>query len=186
MIQGKEVQSLRRLATRWMEHASNPAMSERRRNWKAVKDLAAVKPMILVETCMLPDYIGPDELLCVDPFMRNIEKSLYEIVRHADEIGDDIVVDPWFRIPWVLEISDYGVPIEAHHATTSNGSDLAYSFNYGVQSAKDAQKLHLRNRCVNRRESFHQKELLEDIFGDILPVRPGGYDHFDPDPGYRP
>ena len=74
--------------------------------------------MILVETCMLPDYIGPDELVCVDPFVRNIEKSLYEIVRHADEIGDDIVVDPWFRIPWVLEISDYGVPIEAHHATT--------------------------------------------------------------------
>ena len=186
MIQEKEVQSLRRLAARWMEHAANPVMAERRRQWKAVKDLAAEKPMILVETCMLPDYIGRDELVCVDPFVRNIEKSLYEIVRHADEIGDDIVVDPCFRIPWVLEISDYGVPIEKHHATTSNGSDLGYSFNFGVQSEKDAQKLHLRSRCVNRRESFHQKELLEDIFGDILPVRLGGYDHFDPDPGYRP
>jgi hypothetical protein len=186
VIQEKEVQSLRRLASRWMEHASSPVMGERRRQWKAVKDLAAAKPMILVETCMLPDYIGADELLCVDPFVRNIEKSLYEIVRHADEIGDDIVVEPWFRIPWVLEISDYGVPIEAHHAVTSSGSDLAYSFNFGVQSARDAERLHLRNRCVNRRESFHQKELLEDIFGDILPVRLGGFDHFDPDPGYRP
>ena len=39
---------------------------------------------------------------------------------------------------------------------------------------------------MNRRESARQKELLEDIFGDILPVRLGGYDHFDPDPGYRP
>ncbi len=173
MIQEKEVQSLRRLASRWMEHASSPMMGERRRQWRAVKDLAAVKPMILVETCMLPDYVGADELLCVDPFVRNIEKSLYEIVRHADEIGDDIVVEPWFRIPWVLEISDYGVPIEAHHAVTSGGSDLAYSFNFGVQSAKDAERLHLRNRCVNRRESFHQKELLEDIFGDILPGAAG-------------
>jgi hypothetical protein len=142
--------------------------------------------MILVETCMLPDYIGTDELVCVDPFIRNIEKSLYEIVRHADEIGDDIVVEPWFRIPWQLEISDYGVPIEAHHATTSSGSDLGYSFNFGVQSENDAGKLHLRTRTVNRRESARQKELLEDIFGDILPVRLGGYDHFDPDPGYRP
>ena len=161
-------------------------MAERRRQWTAVKDLKAEKPMILVETCMLPDYIGADELVCVDPFIRNIEKSLYEIVRHADEIGDDIVVDPWFRIPWQLEISDYGVPIEAHHATSSSGSDLAYSFNFGVQSEQDARKLHLRTRRVNRRESCHQKELLEDIFGDILPVRLGGYDHFDPDPGYRP
>jgi hypothetical protein len=186
MVQEKEVQSLRRLATRWMEHAASPVMDTRRRQWRAVKDLRAEKPMILVETCMLPDYIGADELVCVDPFIRNIEKSLYEIVRHADEIGDDIVVDPWFRIPWQLEISDYGVPITAHHATTSGGSDLAYSFNFGVQSETDARKLHLRTRGVNRRESYHQKELLEDIFGDILPVRLGGWDHFDPDPGYRP
>src|SRR5208337_4668586 len=140
MIGEKEVQSLRRLASRWMEHASNP----------------------------------------------DIEKSLYEIVRHADEIGDDIVVDPWFRIPWALEISDYGVPIEAHHAVTTGGSDLAYSFNFGVQSEADARKLHLRTRGVDRRESLRQKDLLEDIFGDILPVRLGGWDHFDPDPGYRP
>jgi hypothetical protein len=186
MIGEKEVQSLRRLAARWMEHAASPCMAERRRQWTAVKDLKAEKPMILVETCMLPDYIGTDELVCVDPFIRNIEKSLYEIVRHADEIGDDIVVEPWFRIPWQLEISDYGVPIEAHHATTSSGSDLGYSFNFGVQSENDAGKLHLRTRTVNRRESARQKELLEDIFGDILPVRLGGYDHFDPDPGYRP
>jgi hypothetical protein len=186
MIQEKEVQSLRRLAIRWREHASSPVMIERRRQWQAVKDLKAEKPMILVETCMLSDYIGKNELVCEDPYVRNIEKSLYEIVRHADEIGDDIVVDPYFRIPWVLEISDYGVPIEAHHATTSNGSDLAYSFNFGVQSEKDARKLHLRTRSVDRRESLHQKDLLEDIFGDILPVCLGGYDHFDPDPGYRP
>ena len=186
MIQEKEVQSLRRLASRWMEHAANPVMGERRRQWKAIKDLEAGKPPILVETCMLPDYIGKDELVCTDPYIRNIEKSLYEIVRHADEIGDDIVVDPWFRIPWTLEISDYGVPIEAHHATTTSGSDVGYSFNFGVQSEKDAGKLHLRSRCVNRMESLRQKELLEDIFGDILPVRLGGHDHFDPDPGYRP
>jgi len=186
MVQQKEVQSLRRLAERWMEHAANPVMARRRRQWKAVKDLKSERPMILVETCMLTDYVGSDELVCTDPFARNIERSLYETVRHADEIGDDIVVDPWFRIPWVLDISDYGVPIEAHHAVAADGSEVGYSFNFGVQSEADARKLHQRSRCVNRRESLHQKELLEDIFGDILPVRLGGWDPFNPDPGYRP
>lgn len=186
MIHEREVQSLRRLAGRWMEHATHPIMKQRRRLWQAIKDLRAEKPMILVETCMLPDYIGRDELVAEDPYLRNIEKSLYEIVRHADEIGDDIVVEPFFRIPWELEVSDYGVPIEAHHATTSSGSDLGYSFNFGVQSEADARRLHVRTRSVNRRESLERKALLEDIFGDILPVRMGGYDPFDPDPGYRP
>lgn len=33
---------------------------------------------------------------------------------------------------------------------------------------------------------MRRKDLLEDIFGDILPVKVGGYDVFDPDPGYNP
>src|SRR5512144_2342583 len=132
MIREQEIQALRSLASRWMEHANLPVMTDRRRQWQAIKDLKAEKPMILVETCMLPDYIGKDELVCQDPYLRNIEKSLYEIVRHADEIGDDIVVDPYFRIPWVIEISDYGVPIEAQHAVNESGNDLGYTFNFGV------------------------------------------------------
>jgi hypothetical protein len=186
MVSDKEVRVLRNLAVRWKEHASRPVMEERRRQWRAVKDLQAERPMILVETCMLSDYIGQDELVCRDPYLRNIEKSLFEIVRHADEIGDDIVVDPYFRIPWDIEISDYGVPIVATHVQACDGSDVGYSFNFGVQSEEDFEKLHLRTRRVNRRETARQKDMLEDIFGDILPVKVGGYDPFDPDPGYRP
>jgi hypothetical protein len=186
MISTQERIALRALAARWTEHAANPIMPERRRQWRAIKDLKAEKPMILVETCMLSDYIGQDELVCEDPYLRNIEKSLYEIVRHADEIGDDIIVDPYFRIPWELEIGDYGVPIQAYHVTACDGSEVGYSFNFGVQSEADVDKLHVRERRVDRELSCARQELLTDIFGDILPVRMGGYDPFDDQPGYRP
>ncbi len=186
MLSEKDTQSLRNLAARWMEYANHPIMDERRRQWKAIKDLKAEKPMILVETCMLPDYIGKDELVCEDQYARNIEKSLYEIVRHADEIGDDIVVDPYFRIPWAIEISDYGISMAPDHATGSDGSEVGYTFEFGVQSEEDFEKLHLRNRRLDRDESHRRKEFLEDIFGDILPVRLGGCSWFDPDPGYQP
>jgi hypothetical protein len=69
---------------------------------------------------------------------------------------------------------------------SASGSDLAYSFNFGVQSEEDYKKLHLRSRRVDREESRRRKELLEDIFGDILPIRLGGYDPFNLDPGYHP
>ena len=186
MVQPKERESLRALATRWMAHAADPVMAERRRQWRAIKDLQMEKPMILVETCMLPDYIGPDELVCQDPYLRNIEKSLLEIVRHADEIGDDIVVDPYFRIPWEIEVGDYGLPIEAHHAISTDGRDLAYSFDFSLKTPADADKLHLRENRLDRALSHQRRDLLQDIFGDILPIRMGGYDPFDPDPGYRP
>ena len=123
---------------------------------------------------MLPDYIGKDELVCEDPYLRNIEKSLFEIVRHADEIGDDIVVDPYFRIPWVIEISDYGVPIEAHHAVSMDGSDLGYSFNFGVQSDEDYKKLHLRTHRLDRTESYRRKDLLGEHLWRYPTGSPGG------------
>ena len=186
MVQPKERESLRALATRWMAHAADPIMVERRRQWRAVKDLRMEKPVILLETCMLPDYIVPDELVCEDPYLRNIEKSLLEIVRHADEIGDDIVVDPYFRIPWEIQVGDYGLPIEAHHAISTDGRDLAYSFDFSLRTPADADKLHLRENRLDRVLSHQRHDLLQDIFGDILPIRMGGYDPFDPDPGYRP
>ena len=186
MIREQEIRALRSLASRWMEHASLPVMDDRRRQWKAIKDLQAEKPMILVETCMLSDYIGAEELVCEDPYARNVEKSLFEIVRHADEIGDDIVVDPYFRIPWVIEISDLGIPIEAHHSASSDGSDLGYTFDFGFKSDDDYKKLHLRTHILDREESYRRKEFLENIFGDILPVRLGGYSWFDTNPGYHP
>jgi hypothetical protein len=44
---------------------------------------------------------------------------------------------------------------------------------------------HLRDRCVDRPLSL-QRRLLEGIFGDILPIRLGGYDPFDPDQATGP
>ena len=81
-------------------------------------------------------------------------------MRHADEIGDDIVVDPYFRIPWVIEISDLGIPIEAHHAVSLDGSDLGYSFDFGFQSDEDYKKLHLRTHRLDRRRKLPQKRVL--------------------------
>ncbi len=185
MVDPRERDALRGLAARWMAHAHEPIMAERRRLWRAVKDLKMERPVILVETCMLPDYIGQDELVCRDPYLRNVEKSLFEIVRHADEIGDDIVVDPYFRIPWTIQMSDYGVPLVAHHALSTDGSDVGYAYDFAVQSTEDVEKLHLRSRCVDRKPSYRQLERLMDIFGDILPVRLGGYDWFNTGPGYQ-
>jgi hypothetical protein len=181
-----ERETLRTLAARWMAHAADPVMPERRRLWKAVKDLKMERPVILVETCMLPDYIREDELVCRDPYLRNIEKSLFEVVRHADEIGDDIVVDPYFRVPWEIEIGDYGLPIEAHHAVGTDGRDLAYSFGFSFKEPSDIDKLHERTRTVDRPLSLARQGLLNDLFGDILPVHLGGFDPFNPDAGYRP
>ncbi len=186
MIDTKQRDRLRELASQWVEFASMPVMKTRRDGWRNIKDLKNTTPMILVETCMLSDYIGEDELVNTDPYLRNIEKSLFEQVRHAQEIGDDIVLEPFFQIEWEIEESGYGVSLEAHHATAENGSDVGYDFEFGIQSEDDFAKLKHRERAVDREKTQQNKALLEGIFGDILPIKIGGYDNFDLRPGYSP
>lgn len=74
------------------------------------------------------------ELKCEDPYLRTVEKQMLWIIRHAEEIGDDIVIEPCFHLDWDVEISDYGVRIEDSHAMDSRGHSLAYSFNNPIRS----------------------------------------------------
>ena len=104
---------LRGLAARWMELASLPVMAERRRQWTALKDLRAERPMVLFETWTLENYVAEDELACEDAELRRVEKAMRAVIRQAEEIGDDIVVEPFLRIYWDIERSDFGVPLRA-------------------------------------------------------------------------
>ena len=53
---------LRLLASRWMEIANLPVMAGRKRQWTALKDLRAERPMVLFETWTLENYVADDEI----------------------------------------------------------------------------------------------------------------------------
>ena len=184
MISSQDKKVIRKLAEQWMEHASMPVMDERKRLWRAVHDLKMERPMILVETASVEGFVSPDELRCEDPFLRAVERNMRETVRHAEEVGDDVVVEPYYRIGWQMELPDFGVPVETKPATTSTGEkSLGYSFNFPIAAPADIGKLKRRAFGVNRAKTLSMKAVLEDVMGDILPVLIGNYDPFNVDPG---
>jgi hypothetical protein len=71
-----------------MELASLPVMAVRRRQWTALKDLRAERPMVLFETWTLENYVAEDELACQDPELRRVEKAMRAVIRQAEEIGN--------------------------------------------------------------------------------------------------
>jgi len=169
---------LRDLATRWMEFAALPVMAERKRLWKAVHDLKAERPVILFETAWIDGFVAESELLCDDPFLRTVEQMMRITLRHAEELGDDIVVEPWYRIGWRMRFSDYGVPVEVHCPVKPDAASIAYSFNFPIATPDDIRKLRKRTLAVDRERTLRFKGMLEDAFGDILPVKVGNIDPF--------
>ena len=163
-------QVLRRLAGRWMELASLPVMAERRRQWTALHDLHAERPMVLFETETLEHYVAEDELVCRDPFLRHVELRLRWKIRHAEEVGDDLVLEPHWRVYWNIQATDYGVEIHAEHAVDNQGGDVAYHYSHPLRSPGDLARLRPRSWCVDREKTQRQAGLLQEIFGDLLPV----------------
>jgi hypothetical protein len=179
MIEAKDRSTIRELGKRWTELASQPVMGERKRLWKAVHDLKAERPVIMVETSTIEGFVSPSELRCADSFLRGVEQNMLDNVRHAEEVGDDIVLEPYYRIAWQLDISDYGVPVEMKPATTAQGEQsLGYSFNFPIKKPGDIEKLKKRTFAVERERTLKSKALLEDIMGDILPIKVANYDPF--------
>ena len=162
---------------KWMEWAAKPVMEERKRLWRAVHDLRAERPVILVETDWIEGYVADDELQCEDPFLRSVERSMRVKLRQAEELDDDIVFEPHFQLGWRMQFSDHGVPVEIRSAVCPQKS-IAYSFSFPIATPEDVHKLKPRTFAVDRPESLRRKDLLEDAAGDILPVRLGNYDPF--------
>ncbi|MCX6868037.1 MAG: hypothetical protein NTV46_17840 [Verrucomicrobia bacterium] len=177
MICQKDHNIIRELATKWMEWASLPVMNERKRLWKAVHDLKAERPVILIETAWIDGYVRPDEIRCEDPFLRNVEQNMRVTLRQAEELDDDLVIEPHYRLGWRMRFSDYGVPVEIR-APMGAGHSIAYSFSFPVATPADIARLRPRTLAVDRVETHRRRAVLEEIMGDILPVRLGNFDPF--------
>lgn len=177
MVSGQDRGVIRDLATQWMAWAANPIMQERKEAWRAVHDLRARRPVILVETDWIEGYVREDELRCEDPFLRSVELNMRIKLRQAEELDDDIVFEPYYRLGWKLLLSDYGVPVAIHSAPGPQKS-MAYSFSFPIATPNDVDLLTPRTFDVDRQESLWRKRLLEDIVGAVLPVRLGNIDPF--------
>lgn len=175
MVRNEDRKTIRALAQQWMEQASLPIMTERKRLWCAVHDLKAERPVILIETAAILGFVDESELKCENPILRAIEKNMRITLRHAQTLDDDIVIEPFYRLGWRMKFSDYGVPIELHGP---NEISMAHSFNFPISKPDDINKLKKRNFSVDHKKTMLIQDTLRDVVGDILPIKIGNFDPF--------
>ena len=164
---------LRGLAVQWMELASKPVMEERKRLWRAVKDLKSERPMIYVES-WTPDFT----LQCAGDFERRAEAHMRSSIGHFYAVGDDIVIEPYFRLPWRVTKSGYGQPFTARYAIDSFNRKIGFKYDYQIKTPADAGQIKRPVFTVDRKQTLLYKEILEDVFKNIMPVKTGNFDFF--------
>lgn len=166
----KDKTRLRALAGRYAELLYSSSSAQKKKDWTALHDLHPRRPMFLLETALMPDFIAEEDLQCEDAFLRETEKRLLHDIRHVELIGDDYVLQDYFPVPWKIGYGDYGVGLQYE----INPQTQAIVANHPLQDPQQVKQLKPRSFTVDRAATLAEKEKLANIFGDLLPVRETG------------
>ncbi len=166
-----DVRVLRDLYRRQREMSQDPVMAERREAWTRHASLNSPRAMFLAETSGVLDECVPLSLLqCREPWARNMERGLRDLIFRYESVGDDYVVEPRIRYGWFITEGNYGVKVE-HHRGDNDGKLGSFRFEPPITDL-DGQfdQLRFRQPAVDRERTAQWATLLNELFGDILPV----------------
>ncbi|MHB1346919.1 MAG: hypothetical protein ACYCXK_05440, partial [Candidatus Humimicrobiaceae bacterium] len=143
-INDGDKKTLRELAKRCFEISQKEEMGIRKQLWKDLHDLKPKRPMILFEPFSLELFLADYHLKCEDPELRNVENRMVSLIRQYEQLADDLVLEPYFRIAWwgkniSATSKEYGEIIIEEHG--SKDPSMAYISNFPIKTPDDIKKL---------------------------------------------
>jgi len=171
ILPAEDRRRLRELAKKQLEYSMLPEMKEREERWYRHNDLKGEIPMIHFETWPLEGELLP-ELKCETDLGRYIEHVLLSNMLNHEKIGDDKVVPGTFDIGWNRSMTLFGIEISREHSKDSMGRELGYHTLHPIKDLRnDIELLKPSVYTADKEATLEWKETVEDILGDILPVR---------------
>lgn len=166
-------QRLRELARRQMENAMKPCNQEKIKMWYKHNELQGERPMVHLEMWTFAQEIIPPMLTCESPWARNIEYQFFLNFLNQELFDDDKVTLPTYDVGYDTWFTLFDIPVHQTFAKDASGHDtIGQHFESVINDLKDDYpKLKHSTYGANIEKALEQKALLEDIFGDILPVR---------------
>ncbi len=188
-INENDKKTLRELAKKYREISEKEEMGKLKQLWRDLRDLKPKRPMFLFEPFSLEVFLSDYKFKCIDPDLRNVENRMVCLIRQYEQLDDDLVLEPYFRIGWwgkdlSATAKKYGKIIIKEHG--SKDPSMAYISNFPIKTPDDIKKLEPRNFKIDKEPSLNLKSKLENIFGDILPVKLANFDNFDVKNGDQP
>ncbi len=169
-ITADERNYLRELARKQAEYAALPVMEQRTKQWYAHNALHGERPLIVMEMDTFEsEMISPR---CTSPAAIAIEKSLLRHIVSHEKIDDDKVVPDYFVVAWQIGLDEFGVEIPQEHADDGRGKSIGYRWQHPIRTLKeDFGRLKPATFFVDREGTLAWKTFVEEVLGDILPVR---------------
>ena len=169
----KDRERLRYLASKQLEIANSPKNLERVALWKRHHALKGERPPIHIEIDTFAHEIIDPQLRCEDPTARSIEYELIKNVANIDLFNDDKVVPPYFQTGFNTWFRLFGQTMQSEQLKNDNGTALGIKREYVIDDLAECMDI-IRAKSeygLDKAGTQNWINILNDIFGDILPVR---------------
>jgi hypothetical protein len=180
VLKQEEVDVLRSLAEEWARIASRPVHQEKARLWQKLNDLESERPMVWINEIPWHEMNHQDELTlrCENPWARSQEELMRRTLYQWRHMPGDMILNPWLDCPLSIHSTDFGIIEQVDLAITDESSDIvSRHFNIQIREMEDLEKIRMPVISFNEEATEIRFRLMEDIFGDILPVRKQGQTH---------
>ena len=182
MRNGRDRSIIRELAARTAEIAALPVQEEKRRRWRRLNGLDAVRPMVMIDQVCWNEMGSDRELAlqCVDAECRRYEEHLRRTLFQWKHFPVDMVVEPFVRVPLALDGMDFGIATQEDVAVTDPANDVVgHRYHNQFQDDADLEKMHLPRVSHDEEETGRRFSVAHHLFDGLLEVKLWGADiHF--------
>ncbi|MBN1863357.1 MAG: hypothetical protein JW808_00500 [Victivallales bacterium] len=170
IISAGDQEILRRLAQIQLDYANSPQNGIILEKWRAqAEGRRASPPVRLLFGNFRHEVITP-RLQCEGEQARSIEASLLGTLTGRELFDDDTPVSPTFDMGWHTHVRPFGISPSITHAEGPNAQ--GFHINPVISDlASEIDKLRGGSFGVDREGTARRREMLEDVLGDILPIR---------------
>ena len=166
-----EIANLRELAKQQAEIAALPIMQKRETLWYDLNNGSSAHPVVVMEFHGNEDEVFPP-ITCRDPLLWSIERQLSHNIYIHNNFNDDRVVPGFVK----LAVPNYFVPFNYRHPAhkVAEVPGIGFMYDHAVENLEaDFNVFQPSAFIVDKglKEAEKLKQSLENIFGDILPVR---------------
>jgi len=175
-----EIEVLRRLAEEWAQVSARSIHLEKSRLWQKLNDLESERPMVWINEIPWHEMNHQEELTlrCKNLWARSQEDQMRKTLYQWRHMPGDMVINPWLDCPLSIHSTDFGIVEDVDIALTDESSDvISRHFNIQIHDLDDLEKIEMPRVTHNEEATEIRWNLMNELFGDILPVRKLGQTH---------
>jgi hypothetical protein len=174
-VENKDIPIIHDLASQYAEICAKDIQNERRDLWRKHNSLIHTRVPIICSwyrQSNVKSSILADQLVCQDPFYRNYELWLRNMIYH-EALGDDTIFEPWITVRAVHKVPPkcyngaiWGFPYIREERADTQAWRIAPSINHKEQISQMVATPH----AIDEKETNRRVCYLQEAVGDILDI----------------